>query len=353
MIPVLLLQCLCQVIKRSMLDAFGNDFLGSLLQNCKTKKASQQILLGICQTMLESMDVVYAEYEAELGELPESIQEGLTSVQLFCRAIVALLVPIPGVLGSSAKDVVEVTSCAQDAEPLLCMLKFELQGDFWKPFCLDVTLKAGVAKELGPKLHGYHRQLTGMIQKSKEASDDSSHELLANTNLEKVIEVLNQLPSYEDALRAGATSQLRATLKTVVDMLMKQIIKIDDFDGQPLDRINTFIQTLESCQCMKDDFMDVVLQLQHWQQKSAPQVKSATMSQWIDAQLEAKVDGESLDVEILRFQVAQHAQEGFPDHQHGKLSKLYLPLLNRMLALAPCLVWEWLRIRGCLEDGTM
>ena len=253
----------------------------------------------------------------------------MSTVQLFCKAVVALLVPTPCHLGSSAKHVIEVTSLKGDADPLLCMLQYELKDEFWLGLSRDLTLKAGSSKELGPKLKDAVDRMARMLEQTK--SEDQK--VLSAQNLELLTQVLRQLPQFQDGLRQSATDRLQELFKDAVVLLTAEVVALKSIKDEIQDVVGPLQSFITDLEGTNFDLGEEILQLTQWQEKSKNAITRAALEQWLAEQMETSVDGASLDLEQLRYHTAQHPQ-GFPENMQSDLKKLYVPLMNRMVAVA-------------------
>ncbi|CAE7241795.1 unnamed protein product [Symbiodinium sp. CCMP2592] len=306
-----------------MIDSFASGYVTKLLKQIPFKKECQQIMVKICQSMVEAMDLAYTSLSDELSELPDQIIAVMDVVQIFCRAILALLVPIPNYLGSSAKDVVAVTA-AKDDNSLLLMLKNEMATSFWKPLILDVNLKAGMAKELGPVLKSHTDKVATVLKEPGPLLE----------NLAALNGALTDLPKLAANLRTGATQQLQDVMQKAVKFIIKDVVQLKDFTGEDsgslAKAITTFVDKLGSAGSLHDALADEVLQLQAWQSNSAASLAEAETKRWLDQCMASSSNGTDLDLEQLRFQLQHRAGQSFPcfpEDVQNQVEKLYVPLL--------------------------
>ena len=305
-----------------MMDGFANSYLTKLLKDIPVSKANQQIMVKICQAMVEAMDLSANSLSDELAELPEQLTAVMDIVGIFCRAILAMLVPIPGYCGSSAKDCVAVSSAKESS--LLMMLKNEMQTSWWKPLALEVNLMAGAAKELGPRVKQLSDDLARVLKQASGPED-------LNQNLEILNGTLSELPHLVANLRTGATQQLQDLLRQAVKMVSKHIVQVKDFAGEEsgslATTISTFMEKLGASGSLHDSVTDEWLQLQAWQASSAASLAEAETKRWLQQCLESSSNGAGIDLEQLRFQLQRHGGQGFPEDMQNDVEKLYIPLL--------------------------
>ena len=155
---LLLVSCffaLLEMIQSAMLEAFGNDSLGSLFEACHKSTKARSLLTEVCAAVLQNIMTLEEGMSEQVAELPEQIHAVFASVKAVTQAILALLVPVPNYMKSSAKDVLRVTNAKTAGadlpeDSLLSMTRLALQAPFWKGLVSEVSVKAGAAKELGP-----------------------------------------------------------------------------------------------------------------------------------------------------------------------------------------------------------
>ena len=90
-------------IAGGMMEAVASTFLSALLDLAPKQVHARKMLMEIAQVIVQAITTM----PTPEPELPEQISEMLDSVLIFGRALLALLVPLPEYLGSSAKDVIK------------------------------------------------------------------------------------------------------------------------------------------------------------------------------------------------------------------------------------------------------
>ncbi|CAE7514829.1 unnamed protein product [Symbiodinium sp. CCMP2592] len=306
-----------KAIADGMIEAVANNFLAALLELAPKNVHARKVLMEIAQILVQAVTTMP---EAD-PELPEAISETLTSVLTFGRALLALLVPMPEYLGSSAKDVIKATTASKSKDqcvnPAYTLLKSALEDPWWRALATEVNVKAGINKELAPVL----KKCTEDIKFTK--GEDELNPLLTGA-----LDTLNALPKLDGNLRAGATQHLRGHLKVVVDKITKAILAAPSVESLPISQVSDFVGKLA---CVSDDpaMCQQHLQLQAWQEKSKSQLDIADTVAFLAAAKEGNLDGSELDWERLQYHLSKFSK-GFPEQCLPDLQELKGPIVRRL-----------------------
>ena len=300
-----------------MLDSVANDFFAGHMDSAAKTPPSRRVLMEIAQCLANALTTPLGD-----EELPEAIRQALGIVATVAKAILALVVPIPEYMGSSAKDVIAITNAKAgkgfDPQNALYVLMRERLTDngFWKSLATEVNLKSGTNKELAPVLKKHCESL-------KAVKNGDFNDMLA-----AVLECLKDMPRLESNLRNNATQQLRTQLRLLVQKLGKTTLATD-IATLPISELQLLVQSLA---CVLDDqgIREMHCKLEAWMQASEGQFAEAECERWLAEALE---EAAVMSFEKLAYHVNKYKQ-GFPDKVLEDVLKLIPRMLETFIAQA-------------------
>ena len=262
-----------QVIQQSMLGAVGCEYFASLLEKAAAIAEPRRILMEVSQAMLHAIQQVQENMDSEILDLHELVSDNLATVADASKALLALLVPIPEYVGTSAKDVVQLVQ-SKSINSFHLLIRKKMEGPWWRNIQNEVNVKAGISKELAPVLRG-------LIDKTKQAKQLEDYSQV----IEPTIDALAGLRRLESNLRAGATQHLRGHLRACVQKVGKGVLNAQEFDHVPVGLVLEFTEKLEA---LKDDdgIRQLQLQLQQWQKDSSSKLSAVEMRSWLQTAAE-------------------------------------------------------------------
>ena len=201
----------CEVVSDQLLDSFANDvILGCLDKAAGDPKSdvNRRILLWTSATWLQRLAV------SPLPELPEQLKAVMDRIEAFCRAMVALLNPIPQV-DSNFRHVYNMTKTETDHYLEKDFRQALKSNPFWKQVYLDVQKCSGAAKEWAGKLNDH----MGNLKKC------DPNDLLAMSVF--VLEACAAWESMQGSLRKGALAKLEPLIAEKLTTLAQKISTSD------------------------------------------------------------------------------------------------------------------------------
>jgi hypothetical protein len=269
-----------QEVADAMVEAFGNDVLFGLLSEAGTKtgKKSQNTLIVICVAVLEATD----RMQQSDHELPSELFSVMLRLDAFAKTVVALLVPTPGFLNSSARDVYTMTRY-RGSQLLEATLKtIIVDNDIWKGKYDELTKKAGSSKVWQPK---YAEHLQRLQQVMEPLGD-------FNSMLTAVVEVFKDYEQMERNMRVGALGDLSACLLTLIPAIAKRILASEAGDDVDVSKLKAFISNI----CMlsdHDNIQDIQLELDKWQTGSAGKLATRRFGDFLALSVVGGLDNSS------------------------------------------------------------
>lgn len=219
----------------AFLNAIGNNHFFNMMQNVKENPAFPALCEGLLEDMNKHTKFVETPTDSQESQEQEAcchkaMAEAFTECRKCLKAVVALMVPMPGHLGSSVQDVLDTTSY-EGGVLFVRNVSMTLQNNPSWQALLDETLKTGSQTlKMAPQLKLLEENLRKTVN-SQEVDDAYS-------------EAVEAFQSLQTSLRKGATSTLSELLVKKTKMLVRHLVEkaADDVKAEEVDTISSALK---------------------------------------------------------------------------------------------------------------
>jgi hypothetical protein len=242
-------------------EAFGSDALVGMITDAGPNREARERLIMVCTAIL--VEINRTKASLDFPKLHEAVIQEVDGQEMFVKAVLAMLVAMPGFMGTKITDVIALTQYKGNC-PLHSSLKHMLVSEaanYWKKKFDELTFVAGSEREFQPLLVNHIQRLQKCVQDAESVCSTLGN---ITVLLEPVSQVLADYPRLSDAMRTGALEELDLHLSTLCPQIAQAILNTDSFDKvASVGPIEVFIANLEVV-ASTAEMQELILKLDTW-----------------------------------------------------------------------------------------